>query len=40
VNQLLNQFFQMQKMMKAMASGKGPFGKGKMPKGLPPGIFG
>ncbi len=39
VNRLLNQFFEMQKMMKAMASGKGPFGKGKMPSGLP-GMFG
>ncbi len=38
VNRLLNQFFEMQKMMKAMASGKGPFGrggKGKLPPGFP-----
>ena len=45
VNRLLNQFFEMQKMMKAMAAGKGPFGRGKMPKmpsggGMPPGMFG
>ncbi|MGE5620874.1 MAG: signal recognition particle protein [Sphingomonadaceae bacterium] len=41
VNRLLNQFFEMQKMMKAMASGKGPFGKGKvkLPSGFP-GMFG
>ncbi len=39
VNRLLNQFFEMQKMMKAMASGKGPFGRGKMPTGFP-GMFG
>ena len=39
VNRLLNQFFEMQKVMKAMASGKGPFGKGKVPRGLP-GMFG
>ncbi|HEX2924171.1 MAG TPA: signal recognition particle protein [Chloroflexota bacterium] len=38
VNRLLNQFFEMQKMMKAMASGKGPFGRGKMPPGLPGGF--
>ncbi|HEX9015254.1 MAG TPA: signal recognition particle protein, partial [Chloroflexota bacterium] len=44
VNRLLNQFFEMQKMMKMMASGKGPFARGKMPKmpggALPPGMFG
>ena len=40
VNRLLNQFFEMQKMMKAVASGKSPWGKGKAPKGLPPGIMG
>jgi signal recognition particle subunit SRP54 len=43
VNRLLNQFFEMQKMMKSMASGKTPWGKGKppkgMPRGLPPGMF-
>jgi len=46
VNRLLNQFFEMQKMMKAMASGKGPFARmkgmkgGAPPQGLPPGLFG
>ncbi|MCL4465907.1 MAG: signal recognition particle protein, partial [Chloroflexi bacterium] len=41
VNRLLNQFHEMQKMMKSMASGKGAFGRGKMPRGgLPPGLFG
>jgi signal recognition particle subunit SRP54 len=44
VNRLLNQFFEMQKMMKTLASGKTPWGKGKppkgmMPKGMPPGMF-
>jgi signal recognition particle subunit SRP54 len=44
VNRLLNQFFEMQKMMKSLTSGKTPWGKGKvpkgaMPKGLPPGMF-
>jgi len=41
VNRLLNQFNEMQKLMKSMASGKGPFGRGKGPGGgLPPGLFG
>lgn len=41
VNRLLNQFHEMQKMMKSMASGKGAFGRGKMPRGgMPPGLFG
>src|SRR5450756_208659 len=33
VNRLLNQFNEMQKLMKSMASGKGPFGRGKGPGG-------
>ncbi len=38
VNRVLNQFFEMQKMMKAMASGKGPWGRlPKGGKGFPPG---
>ena len=38
VNRLLNQFFEMQKLMKSMASGKGPWGRGKPPAGFP-GLF-
>ncbi len=34
INQLLNQFEQMKRMMKQMSGGKSPFGGGKMPKGL------
>ena len=41
VNRLLNQFHEMQKLMKTMASGKGPLGRGKLPRGgMPPGLFG
>jgi len=39
VNRLLNQFFEMQKLMKSMASGKGPWGKMKPPAGGIPGLF-